>query len=333
MQEENEENLKNKAKTRGQQIEELKNCYDTAEMKKSIEVVKRNMKEGKDLLKKFSEFVEIPDEKYEGKYAKEERIRALRIIEPFQESKKNLQNDIKEFEEICRDRTKDKKFRKAVKTKMIPYFKHLIDVVDILIEKSLSISEITIQMAAMADQVDLAELRYAKSKGYDSYEKMIEARKQNEKIKKQDAIFRATVARKKIEIDLEKLEEELSIVSFEVIPLWKKEDKEDLTTEVIMRFQTEAGQQMEHSFGGLLTTNQLTEQLRELADRFDVDQHVEQFIAKRGQDGVPKTTAELLKDAESLKIRYQYIAEVAEREFPLQAKEPVEEPEQEFREN
>ena len=49
------------------------------------------------------------------------------------------------------------------------------------------------------------------------------------------------------------------------------------------------------------TEEELVEQLRKLYEEFDPDEHVEMWVDKRGQDGVPATIRELINDADAIK--------------------------------
>ena len=49
------------------------------------------------------------------------------------------------------------------------------------------------------------------------------------------------------------------------------------------------------------TTEGFIDGMKELAESFDVDDHVEMWVGERGKNGVPETARELLDDAEAIK--------------------------------
>lgn len=49
--------------------------------------------------------------------------------------------------------------------------------------------------------------------------------------------------------------------------------------------------------------------IRDYADDFDVDEHVELWIGSRGQNGVPSSVRELVEDAEEIKSMLDDLAE------------------------
>lgn len=49
------------------------------------------------------------------------------------------------------------------------------------------------------------------------------------------------------------------------------------------------------------TNEGFIEGMKELAESFDIDDHVEMWVDERGKDGVPGTVRELLDDAEAIK--------------------------------
>ena len=56
----------------------------------------------------------------------------------------------------------------------------------------------------------------------------------------------------------------------------------------------------------------LAKGVREYADDFDVDDHVELWIEGRGKRGVPSTVRELLEDAEAIAAMLKELAEALE---------------------
>lgn len=71
------------------------------------------------------------------------------------------------------------------------------------------------------------------------------------------------------------------------------------------QFYTPAGEDF------YFTVSKLNEkgELWDYADNFDIDEHVEQWIDMRGQNGVPNTVRELLQDAEWIKDKLLVLAE------------------------
>ena len=49
--------------------------------------------------------------------------------------------------------------------------------------------------------------------------------------------------------------------------------------------------------------------IRDYADNFDVDEHIELWIGSRGQNGVPSSVRELVEDAEEIKSMLDDLAE------------------------
>lgn len=54
------------------------------------------------------------------------------------------------------------------------------------------------------------------------------------------------------------------------------------------------------------------EDVRDYADSFDVDEHVEMWISGRGKRGVPSTVRELLEDAEAIEKMLDELADALE---------------------
>lgn len=54
--------------------------------------------------------------------------------------------------------------------------------------------------------------------------------------------------------------------------------------------------------------------IREYAEDFDVDEHVELWIESRGQRGVPETARELIEDAEAIQKMLNELADALESE-------------------
>lgn len=62
-----------------------------------------------------------------------------------------------------------------------------------------------------------------------------------------------------------------------------------------------------------VSAEKFVENVREYADEFDVDDHVELWIAGRGKNGVPSTVRELLEDAEAIAAMLKELAEALGR--------------------
>lgn len=58
------------------------------------------------------------------------------------------------------------------------------------------------------------------------------------------------------------------------------------------------------------TEKELANSLRQYADYFDVDEHVELWVDKRGKNGVPNSIRELVEDAAWIKTELDKIAEL-----------------------
>lgn len=56
----------------------------------------------------------------------------------------------------------------------------------------------------------------------------------------------------------------------------------------------------------------IPQEVREYADGFDVDEHVELWMAGRGKRGVPETARELVEDAEAIKTMLEELADALE---------------------
>lgn len=61
-----------------------------------------------------------------------------------------------------------------------------------------------------------------------------------------------------------------------------------------------------------VSAKKFVESVREYADSFDVDDHVEMWISGRGQRGVPSTVRELLEDAEAIEKMLDELADALE---------------------
>lgn len=72
------------------------------------------------------------------------------------------------------------------------------------------------------------------------------------------------------------------------------------------QFYTPAGE--DFSFTIPITDDEQHE-LYKYAEEFDTDEHVELWINKRGQDGVPSSVRELVEDAEWIRDRLLILAE------------------------
>lgn len=62
-----------------------------------------------------------------------------------------------------------------------------------------------------------------------------------------------------------------------------------------------------------VSAEKFVESVREYADEFDVDAHVELWIEGRGKNGVPSTVRELLEDAEAIAAMLKELAEALGR--------------------
>lgn len=58
-----------------------------------------------------------------------------------------------------------------------------------------------------------------------------------------------------------------------------------------------------------VSAEKFVDSVKEYADEFDVDDHVELWIEGRGKNGVPSTVRELLEDAEAIAAMLKELAE------------------------
>ena len=59
---------------------------------------------------------------------------------------------------------------------------------------------------------------------------------------------------------------------------------------------------------------ELVGEVKELADNYDSDEHVEMWIDSRGKNGVPESIRDLLDDAETIGEMYTTLADILEKE-------------------